>query len=119
MPRHLLIASEVIRLGSRYASGLLRAEDRVLGAAYTGFKHKSAIIKGVRHGLAGGAVIGNLIGLGGDESGNGVQKPRNGNSSGKPYQARRGRGRNYNYNNKYSRCNCRKRHTRSSYRKRM
>ncbi len=37
------------------------ADKMVLNKAYTGFKHKSSIVSGIRHGLVAGSVAGGFI----------------------------------------------------------
>jgi len=127
MPRHLVIATEIMRQVSKYASrtrsvgaGIGRSDKMALNYAWKGFKHKSSIVSGVRTGLFAGSIVGAIV------NSNAPDTPGNGPpiqyvpQTSPPYKARGGQtgrsNRRYNSNkrfNKYKRCTCARKHYRS------
>ncbi len=61
MPLHGRLPQIISQGISRYGKGIFLADRVVLNKAYTGFKHKSQIVSGIRHGLLAGSVVGSLI----------------------------------------------------------
>jgi len=118
MPTHhripTIIGQAISKLYGKTSPTLYRwsqAEGKVIEYAYKGFKHKSSISKGIRHGLAVGATIGTFITEDGSNTYSGqIQSPTDSS-----YQARSGysNSRSGKYgsrkrHNKYRRCTCSK-----------
>ncbi len=61
MPIHHRIGPEIIRRGLPLANQLFKAEARALNYSWKGYKHKSSIVSGTRHGLFLGAAAGGLL----------------------------------------------------------
>ncbi len=84
------IASQAIKVGSRYVARslytALRVQDRIIDKSYRkAGLYNRGLVKGIKHGLVGGQVIGGLLGLGlpeGVEPGTFQKRP----SSGSKYQ---------------------------------
>ncbi len=115
MPIHHRIPGIIGQAISRYGNRLLYSDKLVLGKAWTGFKHKSSIVTGIRHGLAAGGVVGGFINFNDDDELDGKIPQQYGSQAYKPDKTRGGRrGRNYGRNLKYCRPNRYRR--RSSYR---
>ncbi len=105
MPRHLIVATrigqEIYRAGQRYGSKFLQSDKLVLNKAWTGFKHKSSIVAGIRTGLTLGGGLGTFLVNNDDELD--VATPYKYESqTGSPYKTRSGR-RGWNYSR---RCKC-------------
>ncbi len=89
------IVQEIFRRGSPFAYKFLRSDKLVLDKVYTGFKHKSSIVSGIRHGLVAGSVAGGFISNPDDDDLNGTSLFEHVIKTGTPYQTRsRRRGRN-------------------------
>ncbi len=102
------IGQEIFRRGAPYISKFLSSDKLVLNKAWTGFKHKSSIVAGIRTGLFSGSVVGSLLNNDDMLDTGGSFQPFNPSSS--QNKARGGRRRRYGrrYNNrcrpnKYSR----------------
>ncbi len=118
MPIHHRIPGIIGQGISKYAPAarnVLSSDKLVLNRAWTGFKHKSSIVSGIRTGLFAGGAIGSFI----RESDNpemDAQVPFfNGSKAYKSSKTRGGRG---GYRRRYTKCRCRsnKYRRRSSYR---
>ncbi len=110
-----LIAKGIFRAGQRYAlrsaykygKGLIDSDRMALNYAWKGYKHKSAIVRGLRGSLVTGSVIGNL-----------VQDPDGGTISFKPetYKPYQTRGRySTGRSNRYKLPKCYSKHRGRSY----
>ncbi len=61
MPIHHRLPTIIGQAITKYGARTLYADKLVLGKAWTGFKHKSSIVTGIRHGLLAGGVTGSFI----------------------------------------------------------
>ncbi len=107
------IGQEIIKRLGPTAYKFMQSDKLVLNKAWTGFKHKSSIVSGIRSGLLAGSVVGSVINQNNDDENDGQIQP--GIKTGPPYKARgRFRRRNSRRYDKYCRPN--KHRRRSSYR---
>ncbi len=85
-----VVAKEVFRQGTKALMRYYRIEGKAFQKLYTGFPKSGVIGRGVRHGLAGGSVVGSLINQAPETPGNGVQETfkRNGTPPRKSYKTR-------------------------------
>ncbi len=88
-----ILRPAVFKLG-RYIYQGLRQQERIIDYTYrkTGLYNRG-VVRGIKHGLAGGQIIGGGLSLGlnaSDSPGNDgtVFQPRNGNQTRKPYKTR-------------------------------
>ncbi len=105
MPIHHRIPGIIGQAISRYGPAgnkLLQSDKLVLNKAWTGFKHKSSIVSGIRSGLFAGGVAGQFI-RDSDNPEMDAQVPFFPQTS-SPYKARGGRG---GYRRRYTKCRCR------------
>ncbi len=108
------LAGPAIKYVARSIYTTLRAQDRIVDYTYrrTGLYNRG-VVRGIKHGLAGGQIIGGGLSLGlnaEDSPGNDGQifQKRPKPSPRKPYQTRQGRTRRYS-SGKYSKCYPRRR----------
>ncbi len=120
MPIHHRIPGIIGQAISKYrgpAIAFTQSDKLVLNKAWTGFKHKSSIVGGIRTGLLGGSIVGSFINNAPDTPGNGPSIPFYGSETGSQDKARGGQTGRYNYRNrsskrfnKYKRCTCARKH---------
>ncbi len=116
------IAQEIIKYATRgapVAKRLVDSDKLVLNKAWTGFKHKSSIVSGIRSGLFTGGIVGQFI-RDSDNPEMDAQVPYSPQTN-KPYKARNRRRRQcYRYDKFGNRSNirCRQPKSRSTYRSR-
>ncbi len=88
------ILGQALRQGARYVYRGLRAQDRIIDYTYrrTGLYNRG-VVRGVKHGLAGGQIVGGLasLGLNGGTTPDiedGFQESRPGTKTSPPYKTR-------------------------------